>query len=172
MSRKLLIGSLVLIIYLPVLIAQNNNSINSEYIDSLEKSGSFWGVGAVIGAPASIGFTTGIYTPSLSFRITGGVWSKYWYGIQGEIALPITRSTDLIQNISLIGGLFATKVLQTDPNQPDVQFTQYNKQNYFGLAYDVYYAGFLLQTGLGFGKGDFPNPQFLFQIGYLFRFNL
>jgi hypothetical protein len=63
-------------------------------------------------------------------------------------------------------------VLQTDPNQPGVQFTQYNKQNYLGLAYDVYYAGFILQTGLGFGKGNFPNPQFLFQAGYLFRFNL
>jgi hypothetical protein len=162
----------ILSFYLPVLSAQNNNSTNSEYSDSLEKSNNFLGVGAVIGAPSSIGLTAGIYAQTVSFRITGGVWNKYWYGIQGEVAIPLTRSTELIQNISLTGGIISTKVLQTDPNQPGVQFTQYNKQNYLGLAYDVYYAGFILQTGLGFGKGNFPNPQFLFQAGYLFRFNL
>jgi hypothetical protein len=161
---------------IPVSYAQipaHNNLNDSFYNDSLkEYDTKFFGIGAVIGAPASISLTVGLYLSPVSFRITGGAWGKGWYGVQGEIAFPLTRNKELIQNISVIGGIFATKVNEVDPSQPDIQFTQYNKQNYAGLAYDVYYAGFLMQTGFGFGKGNFPNPQFLFQFGYMFGFNL
>jgi hypothetical protein len=154
--------------------AQNmtkNELSSSVYADSLKEPDSrFFGIGAVIGAPASISLTAGLYLAPVSFRVTGGAWGKGWYGLQGDIAFPLTKNKELIQNISVIGGLFATKVIDTDPSQPGIQITRYNKQNYIGIAYDVYYAGFLMQTGLGFGKGDFSNPQFLFQFGYLFDF--
>jgi hypothetical protein len=135
-----------------------------------ESKNSSLGFGAVLGAPASISLTAGLYLAPVSFRITGGAWGKGWYGLQGDIAFPLTKSKELIQNISVIGGIFATKVIDVDPSLPGIQITRYNKQNYLGFAYDVYYAGFIMQTGLGFGKGDFPNPQFLFQFGYMFDF--
>jgi hypothetical protein len=33
----------------------------------------------------------------------------------------------------------------------------------------VAHAGFFLQIGLGFWKGDFPNPNLALQCGYLFE---
>jgi hypothetical protein len=157
-----------------VSFAQNttqNEFNNSVYADSLKKpDSSFFGIGAVIGAPASISLTAGLYLAPVSFRVTGGAWGKGWYGLQGDIAIPLTKNKELIQNISIIGGIFATKVIDVDPSQPGIQITRFNKQNYIGVAYDVYYSGFLMQTGLGLGHGDFSNPQFLFQFGYLFNF--
>ena len=165
---------LFFLLVLPVSSAENltqNDLNNSVYADSIKEPNSrFWGIGAVIGAPASVSLTAGIYLAPVSFRVTGGVWGKGWYGLQGDIAFPLTKSKELIQNVSVIGGLFASKVIDIDPSQPGIQITLYNKQNYIGLAYDVYYASFLMQTGLGFGHGDFSNPQFLFQFGYLFDF--
>lgn len=167
---------MLLLMALPVSRAQDYNktdNFNLNSPDSLNNRGkNFWGIGLVLGSPASISLTTGIYFQHISFRITGGAWSSHWYGIQGEIAFPFTRSKELIQNISINGGLIATKVLFSDPNQSSVQYYQYNKQNYIGFTYDVWYSGFLMQTGIGFGKGNFPNPQFLFQFGYLFKFKL
>jgi hypothetical protein len=154
----------------PQNLTQNDLS-SSVYADSLKEANSrSIGIGAIIGAPASMSLTAGLYLDPISFRVSGGAWGKGSYGLQADIAFPLTKSKELIQNISVIGGLFATKVIDTDPSQPFIQITRYYKQNYIGAAYDVYYAGFLMQTGLGFGKGNFPNPQFLFQFGYLFDF--
>jgi hypothetical protein len=167
---------LILIFLLPISFARNLSKSDISTVkspDSLSNMGNnFFGIGFVLGSPASLSLTTGLYFQHVSIRISGGAWGTHWYGLQGEIAFPITKSNELIQNASIIAGLFATKVFITDPNYPAVQYYQYNKQNYIGFAYDVYYAGFLMQTGLGFGKGSFPNPQFLFQFGYLFNFNL
>jgi hypothetical protein len=165
---------LIFLFVFKVALAQNRTQINladSKYVDSLNESkNSFFGIGAVIGAPASVALTAGLYLPPVSFRVTGCAWGKGWYGLQGDIAFPLTKSKDLIQNLSVIGGIFATKVIDVDPSQPGIQIPRFYKQNYIGLAYDVYYSGFLMQTGLGFGHGDFSNPQFLFQFGYLFDF--
>lgn len=174
MLKIIKIVVLVSLFALPVSYSQSrtlDGTNESVYNDTLNDTNTrFFGIGAVIGAPASMSFTTGLYFVPVSFRVTGGFWGKGWYGLQGDIAFPLTKSKELIQNISVIGGFFATNVIDTDPSQPGIQIIRHYRQNYIGAAYDVYYAGFLMQTGLGFGKGNFPNPQFLFQFGYLFDF--
>ncbi|MCE9501850.1 MAG: hypothetical protein K8R21_15320 [Leptospira sp.] len=43
-------------------------------------------------------------------------------------------------------------------------------QSYVGLTYDIRLGGFFFQLGLGSGRGDYKNPQLLFQFGYMFDF--
>ncbi|MCC6274502.1 MAG: hypothetical protein IT569_01465 [Leptospiraceae bacterium] len=56
----------------------------------------------------------------------------------------------------------------------DYQYNQgkkaYLHQSYIGITYDVRLGGFFLQLGIGAGKGDYRNPQLLFQLGYMFDF--
>ena len=104
---------------LPVSSAQNLHKMKMIYIiliRSKETNSRFFGIGAVIGAPASMSLTAGLYLAPVSFRVTGGAWGKGWYGLQGDIAFPLTKSKELIQNVSVIGGLFATKVIDLDPS--------------------------------------------------------
>ncbi|MCK6379859.1 MAG: hypothetical protein L6Q54_01215 [Leptospiraceae bacterium] len=46
----------------------------------------------------------------------------------------------------------------------------YLHQSYIGITYDVRLGGFFLQLGIGTGRGDYRNPQLLFQLGYMFDF--
>ena len=43
-------------------------------------------------------------------------------------------------------------------------------QQYVGLTYDLLLGNFFLQLGMGYGRGDYRNPQLLLQMGYLFDF--
>lgn len=49
------------------------------------------------------------------------------------------------------------------------QYANFHQQ-YVGLTYDVLIGGFFLQVGMGYGRGDYRNPQLLLQMGYLFDF--
>ncbi|HNE56437.1 MAG TPA: hypothetical protein PK079_24965 [Leptospiraceae bacterium] len=49
------------------------------------------------------------------------------------------------------------------------QYANFHQQ-YVGLTYDILVGGFFLQVGMGYGRGDYRNPQLLLQMGYLFDF--
>jgi hypothetical protein len=124
-------------------------------------------LGAVIGTPSGISLVGGYYFKDFAFRASGGWWEKGWYGVQGDLSVFLSRSSSFAQGLSLIAGRFGTRVVVPGDQQQDV--VQQLRQSYAGLSYDAYYAGFFLQIGLGFGKGDFPNPNLAFQCGYLFE---
>jgi|GEM_PF-2156723 len=144
----------------------------SQTCDNKSDTGSCrnWIIGGAIGSPFGLSFVGGVQKKPLSYSISGGFAGKNWYGVQCDVSKPIIETGELTQSIALIAGVYATTVYTTD-SETGSKIKQHNKQNYIGLAYDVNYSGFFLQAGLGAGKGDYANPQLLFQFGYLFKIN-
>jgi hypothetical protein len=127
-------------------------------------------LGASIGSPASASLVGGIYYNDFSLKLSGMAWSSSWYGIEGSISFAITRNENLIQSISFVGGRYSAKIKKVNM-ETNSEYDEIRKEKYFGLAYDINYDGFYLQTGLGIGSGDYGNPILLFQTGYLFNIN-
>ncbi len=126
---------------------------------------SFFIIGSTIGTPGGISLNTGFFGKYFYLKVSGGYWKKDWYGYQVDAGYFFSRTSKLLQGISLVTGGF--DVINLDNSGNSRTFLQ---QNYIGAAYDAYYAGFFLQAGLGFGLHPYPpNPQLLFQVGYLFK---
>jgi hypothetical protein len=134
-----------------------------EYSSPKSDDGDFLAVGGGIGSPAGVTLIGGYYVAPIAFRVSGGYWHEGWNGIQGDFGVTLTRSSSLNMGISLVVGKFSV-----DPVD-DRGEKQLFSQHYVGLAYDMYLSGFFLQAGLGTGNGDYPNPQALLQLGYLFE---
>lgn len=126
-------------------------------------SGSFV-LGATLGAPSGISVLGGFYFTDFGMRISGGSWGKNWNGVQGDLSINFLRRSSFVMSISVLAGQFQNKPTDTQ------QGGQYVQQKYYGLAYDMYLAGFFLQTGLATGPGEYSNPEFTFQFGYLWEF--
>lgn len=124
---------------------------------------NFFALGAAIGSPSAIAAIGGYYFGPLAVRVSGGYWSKNWYGVQGDLSVNLSRIGTFSQNLSLVAGRFGIR--SYDSNDSRLLKTQ----NYVGVAYDVNYTGFFMQLGAGFGNGDYKNPQLLTQFGYLFE---
>ncbi len=124
-------------------------------------------LGVVIGAPSSIALVGGYDAGPVALRLSGGAWGKGWYGAQADVSVIFSRSGSFSQGLSVLAGQYGTKVVSLDDQLQEV--TQFNKQKYLGIAYDAWFSGFFLQVGMGHGWGDFPNPNLLFQFGYLFQ---
>ena len=78
------------------------------------------------------------------------------YGAQANILLNLTKTKSFEANLSIAAGysLMAGK-----------------DYTYAGPCIDMNAGGFFVELGLGFGSGSFSSPQFLFQLGYVGRFN-
>ncbi len=126
-------------------------------------SGARVHVGAVLGAPSGVALMGGLDVGPLAVRLSGGSWGKDWSGIQGDLAFHVIRSSSLDIGLALIGGEFQNIVATNQAGR------QYTRQQYGGLACDVSLAGFFLETGLASGPGQYSNPQFTFQFGYLWN---
>ncbi len=125
---------------------------------------SFFFAGATIGTPGGVTLNTGYYFKHFALKISGSYWRKDWYGAQGDLEFVFSNKGELIQGVSLVGGIFIAI-----PFSDAVTSLPPTQQNYIGVAYDAYYSGFYLQSGLGFGLRSYPpNLQLLFQFGYVF----
>ena len=124
-------------------------------------------LGFDIGYPSSINFVGGYYFKDTKLMASGGFFGKNWFGLQGEFGWKLNSDLSFRHDINAIIGFFQTKTLETDPagNSSNV----IRKSVFAGLAYSVDYEGFYLQSGFGYGVGDFGNPIFLFKMGYLFN---
>jgi hypothetical protein len=147
----------------PVISQSYQKQVNAYTLADSSSSGSegILAVGAVIGAPTGISLMGGYYFKNFAVRLSGGSWGKEWNGFQGDLSYNLTRSLSFSTNVSLIGGQYGNTLKDVSLGE------SVKRQRYWGLAYDVYLSGFFLQTGVGFGSGDYPSPQFLFQCGYL-----
>lgn len=126
---------------------------------------SFLFIGSTLGTPSGISLNAGFFAKHFSLKVSGGYWKKNWYGYQVDAGYLFNRTGKLIQGISIVSGSFEA-VNQYNSGNPGSSA----QQKYIGTSYDAYYAGFFLQAGLGFGIHPYPpNPQLLFQFGYLFK---
>ncbi len=122
-------------------------------------------IGAGIGSPSSIAIIAGLYSSGWSAKISGAPWGPNWRGIQASITVPFNHQDRFVHGIALVAGSFRLNPVLTDDN--GVSRETIRTGRYIGLAYDVLYAGFSVQAGLGTGSGDYKNPQLLLQCGYL-----
>jgi hypothetical protein len=122
------------------------------------------GVGLFIGAPSSMGLTGQANAGVFLLRLSGGSWTKTWWGGQGDFGVIVSRAGALVQSIDVIAGRFSVR--NRDENGGEQRY----RQDYLGMAYAVSYGGFLVEIGLGSGRGDFPNPQLIYQFGYMIHF--
>ena len=130
--------------------------------------GAFAALGLGIGTPGGINFIGSVYSSPFGLRISGGDWGRNWRGIQADLSVTLGRGASLAQGLSIVVGAFRVAPMLQNSQGEEGQTVK--KMTYGGLTYDLYLAGFFLQTGLGLGRGDYPDPQLLFQAGYLFRF--
>ncbi len=143
----------------------HTKSDSLKYYNNKVGNKSFFFVGSTIGTPGGISVNTGFFAKHFSLKLSGGYWGKDWYGYQVDAGYLFIRTGELLEGISAIAGGFDAINLKISGN--DRSFLQ---QDYIGAAYDAYYAGFFLQAGLGIGLHPYPpNPQLLFQFGYLLK---
>ena len=119
-------------------------------------------LGAGIGVPSGVALVAGYDFGPIALRISGGGWDKGWYGLQGDLAIHFSRAKDFSHGVSLIGGRLGTNPVGDDGSR------SLRSQDFYGLTYDVYLAGFVLQVGLMFGKWDYASPDAVYQFGYVF----
>lgn len=132
------------------------------------KEDSFTVTGAVLGAPTGMNILIGHHFNPFACRLSGGYWRKNWYGAQADLSCDFIHQSSLAVGVSLVAGVTAADPIL--PNDKQESVVQVEKQRYLGLALDFFYGGFFLQTGMAAGAGDYPNPFFTFQCGYLFVF--
>ncbi len=129
-----------------------------------ESSAGIVHLGAVLGAPSGIAVIGGLDLGPVSLRLSGGSWGKNWNGAQADLSFNVIQGPSLDVGLGVLGGEFQNIV------STDFSGNHYASQRYYGLALDVSLAGFLLQTGLASGPGEYRNPQFTFQFGYWWTF--
>jgi hypothetical protein len=132
--------------------------------DSANTKGYF-SLGAAIGAPSGLNLKCEYLVNNLTLALSAGIMGSDVFGVQAEIGYIITKTPLFHQGPAFIAGFFRS--LKTDSSGgPQIGYNQ----EYIGVAYNIYYAGFFLQGGLGFGFGSYPpNPILIFQAGYEFR---
>ena len=130
-----------------------------------EPHSTFAVLGAAVGTPSSIAVIAGLYADGWSVKLSGAPWGPNWRGIQGSVTVPFFHRRDFAHGVALVAGSF--RVNPVLPSGVGEAGESVRSERYVGLAYDVLYAGFSLQAGLGAGSGDYKNPQLLIQCGYL-----
>ncbi len=152
----------IMITCMMLLFAVGAEAQPAAHADGEEHNGV--GAGLFIGTPSSIGFRARLETGPIVAGVSGGSWGKSWWGYQADAGLIVSQTGRLVQSIDLIAGRFA------NTTRDESGVSQHEREEYLGLAYDVSYAGFFVQLGLAAGRGDYPNPQLVYQFGYLFFF--
>lgn len=127
---------------------------------------SFWKT-SVIAHSVSLAFGNMNVRP-FDPQLQEGGQNKYKRdGIPGYDNDPPTLTDNLIR--AYIAGQDANLATALDYQYRTRQYANFHQQ-YVGLTYDLFVGGFFLQLGMGYGRGDYRNPQLLLQMGYLFDF--
>jgi hypothetical protein len=127
-------------------------------------SGGHFMLGAGFGTPSGVGVIAGYDLGPVALRASGGAWEKGWFGLQGDVAVHFATGPSFAHGLSLIAGRYGN-----DPAEPQGGRT-YTTENFLGLAYEAELAGFIIEAGVAYGKGDYPGAFGIYQVGYLFTF--
>jgi hypothetical protein len=136
----------------------------TERIERRSDDGGFFMLGLGIGSPNGAALVAGYDFGPVAIRLSGGGWTRGWYGAEGDLAIRFNRGSSFAHGMSIIGGRFGTNPVN------ELGVKNLKTQSFLGVTYDVYLSGFFLQAGLDFGRGDYPSPDAVYQFGYLFEF--
>ena len=113
----------------------------------------------------------------LSFGLPGGInaiWGYHFGKIGSRAEFGFFPGDDFMAGVqaNFLLNLFQNRNFETNLSIGTGYFQQGNDDYvYIGPFYDLNFYGVFLELGLGFGSGKYTSPQFLAQIGYVFRFN-
>ena len=135
-------------------------------------------IGATFGTPAALNFVFGKHFDKYMVKASGMYLGRSAKGIQLELGLKLSEFKRTYHAVSLVGG-YSYLEYEEKKNYGN-NINRISEWTYGGLVYNLNTNGFYLQAGLSLGNGvysnetgiieDMPNPQFIFQIGYVYQF--
>ncbi|HPI19980.1 MAG TPA: hypothetical protein PKY56_06375 [Candidatus Kapabacteria bacterium] len=137
--------------------AANNENLKKNYTE----------FGANFGTPAVFNIVLGFHSEKFGIRFSG-MYLGSSYGIQASLPLKFYESKDVYHAIALALGF---SHIETEETVLYYKYTRAREWTYFSLSYNLNLYGFFLEGGLSVGDGSYSNPQLMFQIGYVHRFN-
>lgn len=142
---------------------------NSEIsFDALSKQ-KYTKFGATLGTPGGINILFGYdFANNISLSTSFGMIPFDMVGIQANVMYSLTKEQKFEQGVGLAFGYSNSK---NNAYYFGERFDETREWSYIGLVYDINYYGFYFQPGISIGTGFYTNPQLLFQIGYVYRFN-
>ncbi len=137
--------------------AVNNENIKKNYTE----------FGANFGTPAVFNIVLGFHSGNSGIRLSG-MYLGSAYGIQASLPIKFYESENVYHAIALALGF---SHIETEETVLYYKYTRAREWTYFSLSYNLNLYGFFLEAGLSVGDGGYSNPQLMFQIGYVHRFN-
>ncbi len=135
-------------------------------------------IGATFGTPAALNFVFGKHFDKYMVKASGMYLGRSAKGIQLELGLKLSEFKRTYHAVSLVGG-YSYLEYEEKKNYGN-NINRISEWTYGGLVYNLNTNGFYLQAGLSLGNGlatndlgeivDMPNPQIIFQIGYVYQF--
>ncbi|MDT3739903.1 MAG: hypothetical protein RO257_10440 [Candidatus Kapabacteria bacterium] len=135
-------------------------------------------LGGTFGTPAVLNFVIGKHFDKYMVKASGLYLGRSAKGIQLELGLKLSEFKRTYHAISLVGGY--SYLEYEEKKIYDNNINRISEWTYGGLVYNLNTNGFYLQAGLSLGNGlatndlgeivDMPNPQIIFQIGYVYQF--
>lgn len=121
-------------------------------------------IGFTIGTPGGINATFGSFlTENFGLSASIGHIPNKMLGAQLSCLFNISRGIHFEHNLGIgIGGFTEYSEYRNDDNDDWI---------YSSVFYELNLYGFYIQPGISYGHGSYSNPQFLFQLGYVYRFN-
>lgn len=120
--------------------------------------------GATLGYPSAVNLNLSYWFSNFGIGLSG----LYIYladGIQINTSYCIENNLIFRHGFTIFAGI---------SNIRKDKFGSTQLQNfhweYYGLAYEFNYNGFYSELGISMGSGNYKNPNFIFQFGYIHRF--
>ncbi len=123
-------------------------------------------LGVTLGTPAGLNVVGAKHFDNLMVKASGFYLGKNAKGIQFEIGYKLAEFARTYHAINIVAGVAELR----ESNAKYINNYIYKSWQYLGVVYNLNTNGFYLQTGLSHSYGDFPSPQFLLQIGYVYQF--
>lgn len=151
-----------------VFIYKTNEVLKIEKASEIENlKENYTEFGANFGTPAVFNVVLGFHSGKSGIRFSG-MYLGSAYGIQASMPIKFYESEDVYHAIALALGF---SHIETEETLLYYKYTKTREWKYFSLSYNLNLYGFFLEAGLSVGDGGYSNPQLMFQIGYVHRFN-
>ena len=149
--------------YDQILKIQRDESFYNNCRDS-----SYSELGICYGTPAVFNLAIGPWYGPFGVRFSG-MYLGSSYGIQMNLNYKISDSPNFLHSIGVAVGKSFIEGEEIAYFPFDDNFTYMKEWQYIGLVYNLNLSGFFLEGGLSIGEGDYTNPKFIFQIGFIYR---
>lgn len=136
----------------------------SYYFEEPRALSSYPILGGTFGSPGILNLNLGYVHKKYGISLSGSYLGTV-YGLQANIS-KVLHDTRTFMHAIFVGAGYLSLTTKEQGGQIAHRFT------YGAFGYHLNWWGFFLELGLGFGSGDYTNPQFLGQIGYVHRFNV